>query len=162
MGPRSTAARPSSWTCHKTQQNLDTLVETILLVADVELNLKANPDRRAQGLVIEAHLDKGRGPVATILVRRGTPKVGTRWPPGPLGRVRAMFDENGKEVGRAAVLAQPVVVIGLSAPPSAGDEVWAVTDERIACGISQTEAHSARRPSPPAGPRAWRTCSPDP
>src|SRR5512134_590266 len=60
----------------KTQQNLDTLVETILLVADVELNLKANPDRRAQGSVIEAHLDKGRGPVATILVRRGTLHVG--------------------------------------------------------------------------------------
>ena len=129
----------------KTQQNLDTLVETILLVADVELNLKANPDRRAQGSVIEAHLDKGRGPVATILVRRGTLHVGDAVAAGTaFGRVRAMFDENGKEV-TAAVPAQPVVVIGLSAPPSAGDEVRAVTDERIARGISQTREARQRQ-----------------
>ena len=129
----------------KTQQNLDTLVETILLVADVELNLKANPDRRAQGSVIEAHLDKGRGPVATILVRRGTLHVGDAVAAGTaFGRVRAMFDENGKEV-EAAVPAQPVVVIGLSAPPSAGDEVRAVTDERIARGISQTREARQRQ-----------------
>jgi translation initiation factor IF-2 len=129
----------------KTQQNLDTLVETILLVADVELNLKANPDRRAQGTVIEAHLDKGRGPVATILVRRGTLHVGDAVAAGTaFGRVRAMFDENGKEV-TAAVPAQPVVVIGLSAPPSAGDEVRAVTDERIARGISQTREARQRQ-----------------
>jgi translation initiation factor IF-2 len=129
----------------KTQQNLDTLVETILLVADVELNLKANPDRRAQGSVIEAHLYKGRGPVATILVRRGTLHVGDAVAAGTaFGRVRAMFDENGKEV-EAAVPAQPVVVIGLSAPPSAGDEVRAVTDERIARGISQTREARQRQ-----------------
>ena len=129
----------------KTQQNLDALVETILLVADVELNLKANPDRRAQGSVIEAHLDKGRGPVATILVRRGTLHVGDAVAAGTaFGRVRAMFDENGKEV-TAAVPAQPVVVIGLSAPPSAGDEVRAVTDERIARGISQTREARQRQ-----------------
>src|SRR5215211_1869097 len=108
----------------KTQQGLDTLIETILLVADVELNLKANPDRRAQGSVIEAHLDKGRGPVATILVRRGTLHVGD---------------------AVAAGTAQPVVVIGLSAPPSAGDEVRAVTDERIARGISQTREARQRQ-----------------
>jgi translation initiation factor IF-2 len=112
----------------KTQQNLDTLIETILLVADVELNLKANPNRRAQGSIIEAHLDKGRGPVATVLVRRGTLHVGDALAAGTAyGRVRAMFDENGKEV-TAAVPAQPVQVIGLSAPPSAGDEVRAVAD----------------------------------
>jgi len=129
----------------KTQQGLDTLVETILLVADVELNLKANPDRRAQGSVIEAHLDKGRGPVATILVRRGTLHIGDAVAAGTaFGRVRAMFDENGKEV-TAAVPAQPVVVIGLSAPPSAGDEVRAVTDERIARGISQTREARQRQ-----------------
>jgi len=129
----------------KTQQGLDTLVESILLVADVELNLKANPDRRAQGSVIEAHLDKGRGPVATILVRRGTLHVGDAVAAGTaFGRVRAMFDENGKEVD-AAVPAQPVVVIGLSAPPSAGDEVRAVTDERIARGISQTREARQRQ-----------------
>ena len=129
----------------KTQQGLDTLVETILLVADVELNLKANPDRRAQGSVIEAHLDKGRGPVATILVRRGTLHVGDAVAAGTaFGRVRAMFDENGKEV-TAAAPAQPVVVIGLSAPPSAGDEVRAVADERIARGISQTREARQRQ-----------------
>src|SRR5829696_7820442 len=125
--------------------NIQELLETILLVADVELNLKANPDRRAQGSVIEAHLDKGRGPVATILVRRGTLHVGDAVAAGTaFGRVRAMFDENGKEV-TAAVPAQPVVVIGLSAPPSAGDEVRAVTDERIARGISQTREARQRQ-----------------
>ncbi|MFL6219225.1 MAG: translation initiation factor IF-2 [Actinomycetes bacterium] len=129
----------------KTEQGLDTLVETILLVADVELNLRANPERRAQGSVIEAHLDKGRGPVATILVRRGTLHIGDAVAAGTaFGRVRAMFDENGKEV-TAAVPAQPVVVIGLSAPPSAGDEVRAVTDERIARGISQTREARQRQ-----------------
>ena len=122
----------------KTQQNLDTLIETILLVADVELNLKANPNRRAQGTIIEAHLEKGRGPVATILVRRGTLHVGDAVVAGTAhGRVRAMFDENGKEV-TAAVPAQPVQVVGLSAPPSAGDEVRAVSDERVARSIAQT------------------------
>jgi translation initiation factor IF-2 len=129
----------------KTQQNLDTLIETILLVADVELNLKANPNRRAQGSIIEAHLDKGRGPVATVLVRRGTLHVGDALAAGTAyGRVRAMFDENGKEV-TAAVPAQPVQVIGLSAPPSAGDEVRAVADERVARSIAQTREARQRQ-----------------
>ena len=129
----------------KTQQNLDTLIETILLVADVELNLKANPNRRAQGSIIEAHLDKGRGPVATILVRRGTLHVGDAVVAGTAhGRVRAMFDENGKEV-TAAVPAQPVQVVGLSVPPSAGDEVRAVSDERVARSIAQTREARQRQ-----------------
>jgi translation initiation factor IF-2 len=129
----------------KTQQGLDTLVETILLVADVELNLKANPDRRAQGSVIEAHLDKGRGPVATILVRRGTLHVGDAVAAGTaFGRVRAMFDENGKEVtaaspGPAGGDHRPV------GPAQAGDEVRAVSDERIARGISQTREARQRQ-----------------
>jgi translation initiation factor IF-2 len=129
----------------KTQQNLDTLVETILLVADVELNLKANPNRRAQGTIIEAHLDKGRGPVATILIRRGTLHVGDAVVAGTAhGRVRAMFDENGKDV-TAAVPAQPVQVIGLSAPPIAGDEVRAVAEERVARSIAQTREARQRQ-----------------
>jgi translation initiation factor IF-2 len=129
----------------KTQQNLDTLIETILLVADVELNLKANPNRRAQGSIIEAHLDKGRGPVATVLVRRGSLHVGDAVVAGTAyGRVRAMFDENGKEV-TTAVPAQPVQVIGLSAPPSAGDEVRAVADERVARSIAQTREARQRQ-----------------
>jgi translation initiation factor IF-2 len=129
----------------KTQQNLDSLVETILLVADVELNLKANPKRRAQGSIIEAHLDKGRGPVATVLVRRGTLHIGDAVVAGTAyGRVRAMFDENGKEV-TAALPAQPVQVIGLSAPPSAGDEARAVADERVARSIAQTREARQRQ-----------------
>jgi len=129
----------------KANLNLDTLVETILLVADVELNLKANPNRRAQGTIIEAHLDKGRGPVATILVRRGTLHVGDAIAVGTtFGRVRAMFDENGKEV-TAALPAQPVQVLGLSAPPSAGDEVRAVADERVARSIAQTREARQRQ-----------------
>jgi translation initiation factor IF-2 len=139
----------------KTQQGLDTLIETILLVADVELNLRANPSRRAQGSIIEAHLDKGRGPVATILVRRGTLKVGDAIVAGvAFGRVRAMFDENGNELDQAGP-ARPAQILGLSAPPSAGDEARVVADERVARTIGQTRearqrqaqfAQSARAP----------------
>jgi len=122
----------------KTLQGLEELIETILLVADVELNLRANPGRRAQGTIIESHLDKGRGPVATVLVRRGTLHVGDAIVAGTTyGRVRNMFDENGKEV-TAALPAQPVQVLGLSAVPTAGDEVRAVADERVARSIAQT------------------------
>jgi len=129
----------------KTQQGLDTLVENVLLVADVELNLKANPNRRAQGTIIEAHLDRGRGPVATALVRRGTLKVGDAVAAGTaFGRVRAMFDENGKEVTEAGP-ARPVQILGLSAPPSAGDEVRAVSDERVARSIAQTREARQRQ-----------------
>jgi translation initiation factor IF-2 len=140
----------------KTKQGLDTLVETILLVADVELNLRANPNRRAQGTIIEAHLDKGRGPVATILVRRGTLKVGDAVVAGTAyGRVRAMFDENGKEVEEAGP-ARPVQVLGLSAPPSAGDEARAVADERVARSIGQARESRQRQAQIAATPRAPR------
>jgi translation initiation factor IF-2 len=129
----------------KTQQGLDALVENVLLVADVELNLKANPNRRAQGTIIEAHLDRGRGPVATVLVRRGTLRVGDAVAAGTaFGRVRAMFDENGKEVADAGP-ARPVQILGLSAPPSAGDEVRAVSDERVARSIAQTREARQRQ-----------------
>src|SRR6266545_1303385 len=129
----------------KTLQGLEELIETILLVADVELNLRANPGRRAQGTIIESHLDKGRGPVATVLVRRGTLHVGDAIVAGTTyGRVRNMFDENGKEVA-AALPAQPVQVLGLSAVPTAGDEVRAVTDERVARSIAQTREARQRQ-----------------
>src|SRR6266540_259074 len=129
----------------KSELGLDALVETILLVADVELNLRANPNRRAQGSIIESHLDKGRGPVATILVRRGTLHVGDAIVAGvAFGRVRNMYDENGKEV-TAALPAQPVQVLGLSAVPVAGDEVRAVTDERVARSIAQTREARQRQ-----------------
>ncbi len=129
----------------KTGQGLDELVEAILLVADVELNLKANPNRRAQGTIIEAHLDRGRGPVATALVRRGTLHVGDAVVAGmAYGRVRAMFDENGREV-TAAVPAQPVQVLGLSVPPQAGDELRSVADERVARAIVHTREARQRQ-----------------
>jgi translation initiation factor IF-2 len=129
----------------KTGQNIDELIETILLTADVELDLKANPDRRAQGTIIEAHLDRGRGPVATVLVRRGTLRIGDSVVAGTAhGKVRAMFDENGREVTEAQP-AQPVQVLGLSVPPVAGDEVRAVSDERVARSIAQTREARQRQ-----------------
>lgn len=129
----------------KTKQGLGTLIETILLVADVELALRANPERRARGTIIEAHLDKGRGPVATVLVRNGSLKVGDAFVAGmAFGRVRAMLDERGKDV-QVAGPSRPVQVLGLSVPPSAGDEVRAVTDERVARSIAQTREARSRR-----------------
>ncbi|HEX8930662.1 MAG TPA: translation initiation factor IF-2, partial [Actinomycetota bacterium] len=129
----------------KSELGLDDLVETILLVTDVELNLRANPNRRAQGSIIESHLDKGRGPVATLLVRRGTLHVGDALVAGmAFGRVRNMYDENGKEV-TSALPAQPVQVLGLSAVPIAGDEVRAVSDERVARSIAQTREARQRQ-----------------
>ena len=129
----------------KSKQGLEDLLETILLTADVELDLKANPDRRAQGSIVEAHLDKGRGAMATILVRRGTLRVGDAVVAGTaFGRIRAMYDDLGKEVPTAKP-AQPVAVIGLSTPPTAGDEVRAVSDERVARSIAQTREARQRQ-----------------
>ncbi|MGZ8604035.1 MAG: translation initiation factor IF-2, partial [Actinomycetota bacterium] len=104
----------------KARTNLDSLLETILLVADVE-ELKGDPAGRARGTVLEAHLDKGRGPVATVLVQRGTLGVGdtlvsgTSW-----ARIRAMLDENGKPVALAGP-SKPIQILGWSATPNAGD-----------------------------------------
>ena len=112
--------------------NLDGLIEMILLAADVQLDLRANPRAPARGHVIEAHLDRGRGPVATLLVKRGTLKqgdavlAGTAW-----GRVRAMLDERGQQL-REAAPGQPVQVLGWQSLPHAGDEFRALDDEREA------------------------------
>ena len=85
----------------KSELNLDKLLEAIVLTADASLDLRANPDQDAQGLVVEAHLDRGRGPVATVLVQRGTLRVGESIVAGPAhGRVRAMLDEYGNELDR--------------------------------------------------------------
>ncbi|MFS8183795.1 translation initiation factor IF-2 [Pseudovibrio denitrificans] len=116
--------------------NLDKLIEMILLQAEV-LELKANPNRAAEGTVIEAKLDKGRGPVATVLVQKGTLKVGdiviagSEW-----GRVRAMLDENGKQVKEAGP-SKPVEVLGFQSTPSAGDMVAVVENEGRAREISE-------------------------
>ncbi len=104
----------------KSQLNLDKLLEAIVLTADASLDLRANPDQDAQGLVVEAHLDKGRGPVATVLVQRGTLRVGDSLVAGPAhGRVRAMLDEFGEPIDEADP-SRPAMVLGLSAVPGAG------------------------------------------
>ncbi len=114
-----------------TGEGIDELLEGILLQAEI-LELKADPDRRAQGLVIESSLDKGRGPMATVLVQNGTLKHGEMVLAGQeFGRVRAMFDENGEAIESAGP-SMPVVVLGLSGVPFAGDEVLVVANERKA------------------------------
>ena len=115
----------------KTHDGIDNLLENVLLVAEM-LELKANPDRRAKGVVIEARLDKGRGPVATLLVQNGTLNAGDIVVAGTsVGRVRLMTDENGKVV-KSAGPSVPVEIIGLAETPDAGDGFDAVSDERLA------------------------------
>ena len=115
----------------KTGEGIDTLLENILLVADV-MELKANPDRRAKGVVIEARLDKGRGPVATLLVQGGTLHPGDIIVAGTtVGRVRTMTNENGKALKEAGP-SVPVEITGLTETPAAGDSFDAVSDERLA------------------------------
>ncbi|MFV2209549.1 translation initiation factor IF-2, partial [Actinomadura sp. LOL_016] len=116
--------------------NIDGLLESIVLTADAELDLKANPDMPAQGSAIEAHLDKGRGAVATVLVQRGTLRVGDSIVCGVAnGRVRAMLDENGNSVEEAGP-SRPVLVLGLAAVPGAGDNFLVVDDDRVARQIA--------------------------
>ena len=115
----------------KTHMGIDNLLENVLLVAEM-LELKANPDRRAKGVVIEARLDKGRGPVATLLVQNGTLNAGDIIVAGTaVGRVRQMTDENGKVV-KTAGPSVPVEITGLAETPDAGDNFDAVSDERLA------------------------------
>ncbi len=123
--------------------NLDKLLDTILLQAEV-LNLRANPNREASGLVVEAQLDKGRGPVATVLVQRGTLKhgdifvAGTAW-----GRVRALQDDKGKPV-ESAPPSFPVEVLGLNSAPEAGDRFDVVPDEARAREITEFRERQKR------------------
>jgi translation initiation factor IF-2 len=117
--------------------NLDGLLEGIILTADAALDLRANPTQDAEGLSIEAHLDRGRGPVATVLVHRGTLRVGDSVVVGPAyGRVRALLDEHGDPV-EAATPSRPVLVLGLSAVPGAGDNLMVVADDRVARQIAE-------------------------
>lgn len=112
-------------------EGIDELLEMILLVAELR-ELKANPDRKARGTVIEAQLDRGRGPVATVLVQKGTLRTGDAIVVGTAaGRVRAMMDDQGRQVDEATP-AMPVEVLGLDEVPQAGDELIAVEDERAA------------------------------
>ena len=121
----------------KSRLNIDGLLEAVLLTADAALDLRAPIDGQAQGIAIEAHLDRGRGPVATVLVNRGTLRVGDSIVAGDAhGRVRAMLDENGEPVPSAGP-ARPVMVLGLTAVPGAGDTFLAVGEDRIARQIAE-------------------------
>lgn len=116
-------------------KNVDLLLEKIILEAEM-LELKANPDRPARGTIIESQLDKGRGITATVLVQKGTLKIGDPFIAGIVhGRVRAMFDERGKKVLSAGP-STPVLVLGFEAPPQAGDIFVVVESERVAREIS--------------------------
>ncbi len=127
----------------KARKNIEDLLETILLVADVE-DLKGDPEGRARGTVLEAHLDKGRGPVATALVQRGSLEVGDTLVSGQAwARIRAMFDENGQEV-KIAGPSKPVQILGWSTTPNAGDDVREVAGEREARHIAQEREAKAR------------------
>ena len=123
---------------------IDELLEAVVLTADASLDLRANPKQDAQGIAIEAHLDRGRGAVATVLVQRGTLRVGDSIVCGEAyGRVRAMLDENGSSVEQADP-SRPVQVLGLTAVPSAGDNFIAVSDDRIARQIAERRRAGAR------------------
>ena len=119
-----------------THQGLDNLLEAIILTADAALDLRANPDMPAQGVAIEAHLDKGRGPVATVLVHRGTLRIGDSIVAGSAhGRVRALIDDQGGNVTEA-LPSMPVQVLGLTSVPGAGDNFLVVEDDRMARQIA--------------------------
>jgi translation initiation factor IF-2 len=127
----------------KKRLNIDDLLEMVLLQADV-LELRANPNTTASGVVIEAKLDKGRGPVATVLVQRGTIRVGDTIVAGTTyGRVRALIDPLGKTV-KSAGPADPVEILGIASVPGAGDEFCVFTDERDARNLAEDRALKQR------------------
>jgi translation initiation factor IF-2 len=123
--------------------NIEALLEAVVLTADAALDLRANPDMEAQGVAIEAHLDRGRGPVATVLIQRGTLHVGDSVVAGDAyGRVRRMVDEHGDDI-EAALPSRPVQVIGFTSVPGAGDNFLVVDEDRIARQIA--DRRSARK-----------------
>lgn len=127
----------------KESRNLDKLEEAILLQADL-LELKANPDRAADGAVVEARVDTGRGPVATVLVKRGTLRVGDTFVAGgQWGRVRAMINEHGKKITEAGP-SVPVEILGLTGAPDAGDEFLVVANEAKAREIADYRGRRSR------------------
>ncbi|MDO5730948.1 translation initiation factor IF-2, partial [Corynebacterium sphenisci] len=127
----------------KQGENIDALLEAVLLTADAELDLRANPEMDAQGVAIEAHLDRGRGPVATVIVQRGTLRVGDSIVVGDAyGRVRRMIDEYGNDVEEAGP-SRPVQVLGLTSVCGAGDNLLVVEEDRTARQIA--DRRDARR-----------------
>jgi translation initiation factor IF-2 len=130
----------------KTQQNLDELLEKVLLVADLELEgLKANPNTEASGPIIESRLDVGRGPVATMLVQRGTLKVGDAIVAGDAyGKVKALFDYKG-ERREAAAPGDPIEILGFDKPPAAGEVARVVANDREARDLANRRGERLRR-----------------
>jgi translation initiation factor IF-2 len=127
----------------KTGITIQALEEAVLLTADAALDLRANPRMEAQGVAIEAHLDRGRGPVATVLIQRGTLRVGDSIVAGDAyGRVRRMVDEHGEDILEATP-SRPVQVIGFTSVPGAGDNLLVVDEDRIARQIA--DRRSARK-----------------
>ncbi len=121
----------------KQRMGIDKLLEAVILTADAALDLRANPDMAARGVAIEGHLDKGRGPVATVLVQRGTLRAGDAIVTGQAyGRVRAMLDEFSQPVEEAGP-SRPVLVLGLTSVPGAGDKFLAADDDRTARQIAE-------------------------
>ena len=120
-----------------TRQGLDELLEAIVLTADAALDLRANPEMPAQGVAIEGHLDRGRGPVATVLVHRGTLRTGDSIVAGSAhGRVRLLINDRGETVDEAPP-SMPVQVLGLTSVPGAGDNFLVVEDDRMARQIAE-------------------------
>ena len=127
----------------KTGEGIDNLLETILLTADVK-ELKANPDRMAKGAIIEAKLDKGKGPVATVLIQNGTLHTGDNLVAGTItGRVRAMIDDKGRTVNEAGP-STPVSILGLEEVPNAGDLLFAVEQDKLSKLVAQERRNKER------------------
>ncbi|MFE1410564.1 translation initiation factor IF-2 [Streptomyces sp. NPDC085524] len=124
--------------------HIDSLLEAVVLTADASLDLRANPEQDAQGIAIESHLDRGRGAVATVLVQRGTLRVGDTMVVGDAyGRVRAMLDDKGNNIEEAGP-ATPVLVLGLTNVPGAGDNFLVVDEDRTARQIAEKRAARER------------------
>ena len=127
----------------KNREGIEEILEMVLLVAEME-ELRANPNRKAVGTIIEAQLDKGMGPVATVLVQKGTLKVGDTVVSGTsTGKIRAMLDERGKKVNKASP-SIPVLILGLSEVPQAGDLIYAVKDDKTGRKIADYRRNQIR------------------
>ncbi len=134
-------------------EGISDVLEMILLVAEVQ-DLKANPNRLAKGTIIEAQLDKGRGPVATILVQNGTLRVGDSIVAGTTyGRVRAMMDDKGQRIEKAGP-SMPVEVLGLNDVPDAGDIIYAVEDDKLAKQVSEERKAKKKAEQVKVAPKA--------
>lgn len=144
----------------KTGMGIDKLLETILLVSEM-CELKANPNRAAKGVVIEAKLDKGRGPIATFLVQNGTLKSGDYVVAGTaVGRVRAMTDYRGRKLNSAGP-SVPVEIMGLDQAPMSGDEFNAVTNEKLARQLVEQKKEEPRKRNSSSSTKLLLTlCSP--